>query len=149
MCLRRKDVKKLLIAKSEGKMKFFDTMHVGDEFFLTVIGPLNKNKYVNFEVTYDDWDYTKNEVKKIDKLTIKAYTLYENKNASKKEKEKYLTQIYELKSLKKITASHPKTIVNVEEDIDNINRVDSYFYRKFAKNSNINDYWNNIINNKN
>lgn len=148
VCLKRSDVKKILIANKNGKMDFFNTMHVGDEFFLSIIAPLNKNEYFDFEVTYDDWNYVKNKIKKINKLIIWAYTLIENKKTSSKEKDKCVIQIKELKSLKEITAGHPKTIIKVKEDLNNINSVESYFYRKFSKNSDINEYWDYIINKK-
>jgi hypothetical protein len=145
-CLRRKDVKKLLIANEEGKMEFFNTMHVGDEFFLSVITPLNKENYVDYSVTFDDWDYVKNEVKKINELIKQAYDSIENDKITSKEKNKYLIQIEELTSLKQSIGKNPKTIVDVTEDLENIKNVDSYFYRKFSKTSNISEYWQSIIN---
>lgn len=163
-CLRREDVKNLLKQNSEGKMEFFNTMHVGDEFFLTVISPLNKENYVNFAVTFDDWDYVNEEISKINSLIKQAYENIEelqhnnkhnNKNNNKHNKEykknkkeilKLKTQIEELGILKKDIAKNPKTIIDVKPDLNNIKHTDSYFYRKFSKNSNIDEYWNSIIN---
>lgn len=42
-------------------------------------------------------------------------------------------------------SSHPKTIKNVKEDLEKIKKCKSYFYRKFAKDSNIESYWKNVI----
>jgi len=146
-CLRRLDVEKLLTANNKGKMEFFNTMHVGDEFFLTVICPLNENDYVNFAVTHDDWDYVHEEVRKINELIKKAYDLIENVKTNTNDKSKYLIQIDELKTLKQSIAKNPKTITNItEEDLENIERTDSYFYRKFSKTSDISEYFDNIIN---
>jgi hypothetical protein len=145
-CLRREDINKILIAEKEGRMEFFNTMHVGDEFFLSVIAPLNKNNYINFEVTYDDWDYTHDIIKKINKEIEKLYILIDNKKTNEKDKKKYLYKIKELQTLKTIEAGHPKVITDINEDLKNILNVKSYFYRKFSKNSNIEKYWNYIVN---
>ena len=40
---------------------------------------------------------------------------------------------------------NPKTITDVEPDLENIKKCNSYFYRKFSKESNIADYWKEII----
>lgn len=144
-CLRREDVKKLIIATKEGRMKFFNTMCVGDEFFLTTITPLHKNEYVDFAVTFDDWEHTFKKVNNINNLIKKAYKKIEDKNTTKKDQEKCELQIKELRTLKSIDANHPKTIIDVNEDMKNILTTKSYFYRKFAKNSNIREYWDKII----
>lgn len=147
-CLRRQDVENIINASIKGKMDFFNTMHVGDEFFLTVISPLNKNNYIDFAVIYDDWDYVREEIKKINKLIKKAYNFIEDNENKKNKKEitKYTIQIDELKTLKNNIAKNPKTITNVIDDLDNIKNTNSYFYRKFNKTSNIDEFWEEIIN---
>ena len=62
MCLSRYHVEELL--KNISKVKIFGKMHVGDEFFLSSITPI-KN-YLDFAVTYDDWDYV-DKIKKKNK----------------------------------------------------------------------------------
>lgn len=151
-CLSRNHVNKLLEADEEKKIKFFSTMQVGDEFYLSVLYPLNKDNYIDFEVTKDDWEYVEKQLNKIRKRIEELYIEIENIENKKMEldskKEKILKlkeKILELKSLKNELGKNPKTIINVEEDLNNIKKSDSYFYRKFSKNSNIEEYWNEII----
>lgn len=167
-CLKRTHVENVLKADFDRKMEFFNTMHVGDEFFLTVISPLDKDSYINFAVTFDDWDYVHEEIVKINSLIKKAYDDIEkyekldnkvknkiyidyshNKKHKKIKKEIIIlqTQIEELKTLKQTIAKNPKTIIDAKPDLNNIENTDSYFYRKFAKNSNIDEYWYDIIKN--
>ena len=54
-------------------------------------------------------------------------------------------ELEELEEKFKMIAKSPKTIMNVEEDLEKIKECSSYFYRKFAKESNIEKYWKNII----
>jgi hypothetical protein len=124
-------------------------MQVGDEFFLSV---LDKFKYKDFEVTFDDWDYIHNQKKIIKNKLKKLYEL-EKKEQSKNNiiqikiiQEKI--NILDIK-LKEISKS-PKTLFNVRHNNDllKIKNCKSYFYRKFSKESNIGKYWKNIINNK-
>ena len=86
--------------------------------------------YKDFAVTFDDWEWTDNQ-KNIIKNKIKKSTNENEINKLKLEFEKI--------------AKSPKTIINVEEDLDKIKKCNSFFYRKFAKNSNIEKYWNEII----
>ena len=123
-CLNREHVKILL----NKDLSFFHKMQVGDEFFLSSLYPL-KN-YKDFAVTYDDWDWT-NQQKEIIK----------NKMKKVKNDEEYLKLKEEFNNI----AKSPKTIINVEEDLDKIKKCKSYFYRKFGKGSNIEKYWKEII----
>jgi hypothetical protein len=123
-CLNREHVKTLL----SKDLSFFHKMLVGDEFLLSGLYPL-KN-YLNFEVTFDDWDYTEKQ-KKIIKEKMK-------KSSNDKEYLKLKEQFNQI-------AKSPKTIVKVEEDLDKIKNCQSFFYRKFSKDSNIEKYWNEII----
>jgi hypothetical protein len=124
-CLNRDHVK-LLLKKN---LDFFHNMQVGDEFFLSSLYPL-KN-YRNFAVTHDDWEWTNKQ-----KIIIK----------NKIKKAKNQNDIIKFKEEFNNTAKSPKTIVNVEDDLDKIKKCKSFFYRKFDKKSNIKFYWNDIIN---
>ena len=85
MCLNRKHIGQLLSSENKIKLNFFETLQVGDEFFLSTISPLNKNEFRDFEVTYDDWDY----IKKIGReIKNKKRLLYEEQEKKKKEKTK-------------------------------------------------------------
>jgi hypothetical protein len=134
-CLNRSHVKLLLSKLRE--LEFFHKMHVGDEFFLSVLYPL-KN-YRDFAVTYDDWDYV---IAQCNKIKEEKKILWE------KEESDGINRSTEREALQKLfnnTRKNPKTIVNVEEDLEKIKSCDSYFYRKFAKESNIEKYWKGII----
>ena len=66
-CLNREHVGELLQKSKEKQLEFFYKMHVGDEFFLSVLYPL-KN-YKDFDVTFDDWEYV-DQLKKISKFKV-------------------------------------------------------------------------------
>lgn len=135
--LNREHVEQLLKMDTEGIMNFFHNMQVGDEFFLSVLYPLHNIR--DFDVTFDDWDYTK---KIRDEYNLKIKLLYEEQEKKGKNNNK---EILELKKLRDDISKNPKTIINVEEDLDKIKKCHSYFYRKFSKESNIEKYWKEII----
>ena len=135
-CLNREHVKELL--SKEKELKFFYKMHVGDEFFLSVLYPLKNVK--DFAVTYDDWEYVHKLKMDIKNKKRELYELQEKTGLDKRKELKELQNYYDN------IAKNPKSIKNVEEDLDKINSCDSYFYRKFVKDSNIEKYWKTIIN---
>jgi hypothetical protein len=133
MCLSRQHVKDLIINKN--KVDIFSKMHVGDEFFLSSITPL-KN-YKDFAVTHDDWDY-------VDKLKKNIKKLYEEQE--KNSKINNTEKIHLLKENFNDIAKNPKNIIDVTiEDIKNISKSNSFFYRKFDKKSDIKNYIFNFI----
>ena len=134
-CLNRKHVEELLLKYEE--LKFFMKMQVGDEFFLSVLHPIKNVK--NFDVTYDDWEYVHELGIKIKDEKRKIYEEQEKNGKNRSNKLKKLQN--EFNQISK----NPKTIINVEEDLDKIKECKSYFYRKFDKKSNIEKYWKNII----
>lgn len=137
MCLTRYHIDKLILNKS--KVKIFSKMHVGDEFFLSSITPLDK--YKDFAITFDDWEYVE-KLKKDIKNQIRI--LYEEQE--KNNNTKNTSKILELKKHFDDIAKNPKTIKIVsQEDLNNMKTSESYFYRKFDKNSNIKDYINQFI----
>ena len=135
-CLNRHYVKKLLMNRD--RLDFFYNMHIADEYFLSIIYPLRHFK--DKEITFDDWEYTE-KLKETLKNNIKK--LYEeqeqNNNINNNDK------IEELRNKVKHIAGHPKTIIDVSEDLDKIKKCDAFFYRKFSKDSNIEKYWHDII----
>jgi hypothetical protein len=123
MCLSRHHIKQLLINKD--KLNLFIKMHVGDEFFLSSIMPIKNFK--NMAVTHDDWDYVDKQKKEIKDNIRKLY----EQNASQ-------DKIKELKDKFNDIAKNPKKIIKVDkEDLDNMKKSESYFYRKFDKTSDI------------
>lgn len=137
MCLTRYHIDKLILNKS--KVKIFSKMHVGDEFFLSSITPLDR--YKDFAITFDDWEYVE-KIKKDIKNQIRI--LYEEQE--KNNNTKNTSKILELKKHFDDIAKNPKTIKIVsQEDLNNMKTSESYFYRKFDKNSDIRDYINQLI----
>jgi len=137
MCLSRYHVEDLI--KNQDLVKIFGTIQVGDEFFLSSITPLNK--YENFAITHDDWEYVEYLKKKI-KNKIKL--LYEEQ-----EKNIKINNTNKIKLLKNNfddIAKNPKTLDKLsKQDILNIKNTKSFFYRKFDKNSDIKKYIFNFI----
>jgi len=137
-CLNRAHVKELL-TKLE-PLHFFYNMHVGDEFFLSVMRNI-KNEARDFAVTHDDWEYVRDKVKKLKNKKKKLYELQESKNIDCSQK------LLELTNIINDISKNPKTIVDVAKvDLINISNTSSFFYRKFSKDSNITKYWSSIIN---
>jgi hypothetical protein len=137
MCLSRKHVQDLIT--NQDNVDIFSKIHVGDEFFLSSIMPINN--YIDFAITHDDWEYV-NKLKK--KIKNKIKLLYEEQ-----EKDISLNNNDKIKLLKEKfndIAKNPKTIEIVSiEDINNIKKTESFFYRKFSKKSDIKNYIYNFI----
>ena len=127
-CLNREHVDELL-NKNENELKFFYNMHVGDEFFLSLLYPIKNVK--NFAVTYDDWEYIHKEQFKIKEKKRELYEIQEKTGKNMYKELKNLQNEYN-----KISKS-PKTIFKVENNLNKIMKCKSYFYRKFSKDSNI------------
>jgi hypothetical protein len=136
-CLNREHVKQLLQKNKEQQLAFFYNMHVGDEFFLSILYPIHNVR--NFAVTYDDWDYVNIELQKIKENKKHLYELQEKNGKN------YSQSLKELQNLYNQIAKNPKSITNVRDDLQFIKQCPSYFYRKFTKKSNISDYWKEII----
>jgi hypothetical protein len=140
-CLSRNHVKYLL--ENESKLEFFHQMHVGDDFFLSILfeKPSILKEIKDFAVTYDDWNYTKKILKSIkekkrflyEELEKQKITYYQIKQI--KQKLELLDEEYNKK------AGNPKTIYKVStSDYNSMKICGSYFYRKFAKESDVEKY---------
>ena len=136
-CLNREHVGELLQKSKEKQLEFFYKMHVGDEFFLSVLYPINNVR--DFAVVYDDWDYIEQEKQKIKNEKRKFYEIQEKTGKDMSQELKTLQNKFNN------IAKSPKTIVDVEDDLEKIKKCKSYFYRKFSKDSNIEKYWKEII----
>jgi hypothetical protein len=132
MCLSRHHIKKILMNKD--KLNLFIKMHVGDEFFLSSIMPIHNFK--DKAITFDDWDYVKKQGDNIKKDIKKLYEEQEkNKKIDNTDK------ILKLKEQFNDINKNPKKIFTVsKEDLNNMKNTDSYFYRKFDKESDIEKY---------
>jgi len=133
-CLNRDHVRLLIEKEKKGQLEFFHKMHVGDEFFLSVLYPLKNVR--DFAVTYDDWDYVHKK-----KAEIRAKI----NNLKKMPSQNAQSEIDKLWAQFDNIAKNPKTITNVKPDLQQILKCDSYFYRKFSIESDIGNYWKEII----
>jgi len=136
-CLNREHVGELLQKSKEKQLEFFYKMHVGDEFFLSVLYPINNVR--DFAVVYDDWDYIEHEKQKIKNEKRRCYEIQEKTGKDMSQELKTLQNKFNN------IAKSPKTIFDVEDDLEKIKKCKSYFYRKFSKDSNIEKYWKEII----
>jgi len=139
-CLNRDHVK-ILLSKSY-ELEFFHNMQVGDEFFLSVLYPF-KNSIKNFNVTYDDWDYV-DLMKRDLNNKIKNIQIMQNKLPLDKGIEKN-DELFKYYDIYNNISKSPKTILDVREDLNKIKSCESYFYRKFSKDSNIENYYKIIL----
>lgn len=134
MCLSIGHVKQL-IGKS-ADVEEFAKMHVGDEFFLSSISPIDKSTYIDFAVCHDDWVYI-DRLKKSIKNEIRVLYEEQEANTSIDNSEKIL----ELKARFSDIAKNPKKIVKLDkEDLHNMTHTQSFFYRKFDLKSNVEKY---------
>lgn len=141
-CLSRYHVSQLLKKKDE--LKMFYKMKVGDEFFLSL---LSKNYIKDFAITYDNWEYVENEIKKINKKIEKLYIELEtHKNMSNSNKNQINKKIKEYKEMKTKLSPNPKSYIKVyKKDFVDANKSKAFFWRKFPKNSEIIKYKKEIL----
>ena len=135
-CLSRHHIKKIIINRN--KLDFFHNMHIGDEYYLSVLYPLRHFK--DREIIFDDWEFT--DALKLS-LKNKMKKLYEDQEKNNTDNN---DEINKIRTELEYISGHPKTITNVEEDLDKIKKCDAFFYRKFSKDSNVVKYWHEIIN---
>lgn len=135
-CLSRYHVQILLQKKEQ--LKFFYKMHVGDEFFLSLLYPFQYVKDTMF--IYDNWEKVQQEIKKVN-LKIKSY--YEKIESNNlNNKEKLMNKIKECKEYKNKISANPYSYHKVyKKDVKEAIGSNSYFWRKFPKDSNIIDFY--------
>lgn len=134
-CLNRYHVNQLLLKTNE--LNFFHQMHVGDEFYLSVLYPLKNIK--DFAVTTDDWEWVNKQKKELKNKIRQLYEIQEKTNENK------LSEINELKKIYDKISANPKTIDETKPELKNILNSSSFFYRKFSLKSDIRKYWKYII----
>jgi len=122
MCLSRYHVAKLL----NESFDFFNNMHVGDEFFLTLLHLKPDVDFVrDFEITYDNWD------------THEKYKqLTEEINKLKQQGDSFLIEdkIRIKKALRKVAANNPRTYTTIGiKELEEALNKESFFWRKFPE----------------
>ena len=100
----------------------------------------------------DSKDFSINKINSLNSHSCDLYQKVNQKNNNildNEFKEKFNIdmddEIKELKFLRDDLSKNPKTIIDVVPDLNKIIHCESYFYRKFAKTSNINKYWKILI----
>jgi hypothetical protein len=121
MCLSRYHVSKLL----KESFDFFNKMHVGDEFFLSLLKARDKVDYMkDFEITYDNWEDTQ---KKRGVLSDEVYQLEQMVPS-------FLTgnRIRIKSALRDDVGRNPKTYYSISiQELDTALHKESFFWRKF------------------
>jgi hypothetical protein len=115
MCLSRYHAEKLF-KKDFG---FFNSMHVGDEFFLTLLHPVPGQDFVkDFEMTYDNWEDVQKQVSMINDQ------IKQEKNADR---------IRRKTAIRDNLRRNPITYTSITaEDLQRASRKESFFWRKFT-----------------
>jgi len=122
MCLSRYHVGKLL----KESFDFFNKMHVGDEFFLSLLNPKENVDYMkNFEITYDNWEDTDEKVKKVKE---EIYKLKESGDTSFETMDKLRIK----EALRDDYGRNPKTYLTISpKELETAVQKESFFWRKF------------------
>lgn len=116
MCLSRYHTEKLL----KKDFRFFNSMHVGDEFFLTLLHPVPGQDFIkDFEMTYDNWEDVQKQVAQINDQ-IKH--------------ERRPDRIRRKKVIRDNLRRNPITYTSITpEDLQRAIQRESFFWRKFTK----------------
>lgn len=148
-CLSRYHVEKLL-RQVEG-INFFKEFLIGDEFFLSLLNS-NKEIYsdhiIDYAITYDNWTYVNKLRSSINEKIKKLYDKLESKPKDDEtiDIKKVQNEIVELKKLKDDISKNPKSYdIFTDEDMYESYEINSFFWRKFPKTSNIINYYNQLI----
>lgn len=129
-CLSRVHVGQLLRVPYDQR-KFFYDMHVGDEFFLTLIFPADRKNpdVINFAVTFDNWGAVQRD---IDAINVQIKSLYASSG------EPDMAAINVLRETKGRISANPKSYTTVSRsDVMEARQTGCYFWRKFPRDCNI------------
>ena len=129
-CLSRYHLQKLLIC-DPNDIQFFKKMHVGDEFFLTLIHAREGNDFIKQStITYDNWEDVKKEANaiknEIDRIKIEYQHMSEQEyNNAKREVDQLTTKMNNLRK-------NPKTYYEITNyDVNRAFNSGAFFWRKF------------------
>jgi hypothetical protein len=136
-CLSRYHVEKLFLHSSPSDLIFFNKMHVGDEFFLTLLHPQPNVDYIrNFEITYDNWEWVNVQKKEINKEIKQLY------EAIEKGETEWTPCLNDIQQMKNKLIANPFSYTHVtEQTIQMALKMESFFWRKFPLDSNIRDFY--------
>lgn len=133
-CISRHHVKKILVHPD---LKKFEQLHIGSEFFFSMLCPDKLIK--NYPITYADWGMkTKSDY--INVIIENMWKVYDFESDPDK-KRIIQNDIKRYKRERMDYGLHPKTFTHItKEDIKNIKKSRSFFWRKFSKESDISKY---------
>ena len=135
-CLSRHHIKKLLIQKD---ISLYQDIKAGDEHILSLIYPSKNIK--NLQITYANWKYIVEIIDDINNKLLNLYTLKENENTTK-----YDEKILKLRKYKCGIGKHPKTYTQLNnEELNEIKKSSAFFYRKFSPDSNIINFYKELL----
>lgn len=129
MCLSRYHVEKLL-EQSQDRINFFINMHVGDEFFMTLLNAKPNQDYIlNKTITYDNWEDVQEQV---DELKSQIRNLGTGDSETK----------YKLEDKMNDIRKNPKTYNQItKKDIDTVFSSGAFFWRKFPESLSLGPYY--------
>ena len=130
-----------ILMKHKDDFIFFNSMHVGDEFFLSLLQPFD---YVeDREITYDNWEYVRELRKEYNNKIGYLYKKMETNEMTTKNKEQIKKEIHELKKERDDISKNPKSYYEITKcDIQDVKKhKESFFWRKFPKTSDIMKYY--------
>ena len=115
MCLSRYHTEKLL----KRDFSFFNSMHVGDEFFLTLIHPVPGQDFIkDFEMTYDNWEDVQKQVAQLNDQI---------------KQEKRPDRVRRKTAIRDNIRRNPITYTSITaEDLQRASQRESFFWRKFT-----------------
>jgi Sulfotransferase family/Core-2/I-Branching enzyme len=131
MCLSRYHSEKLMACKH---FDFFNKMHVGDEFFLTCIHPVQNKDYIkDFEITYDNWNDIEEQTKQYNSEIELLYQQLEKEDISDSLKIKIKKELTNKQLIRDDIRKNPKTYTSITpNDIEMAIKKESFFWRKFT-----------------
>lgn len=132
--LSRYHIKKLLSHPDRYK---FNNIIAGDEHILSLI---YDSHFINYQITYDDWTYSEPIIKELNEKLAYLYYLKENLNIDTDE------EILKLRIAKSDIGKHPYVFDKITDiQLKGMKISESFFYRKFSRNSDIINYYKKLI----
>ena len=122
--LNRETIHKILQSKY---LKLFKKVSLGEEFFLSII--YDSKKFINYIVTYSDWDWTKKKKGEYSKKIDKYLKLYEDTKINN-----YKNTANEYYKLIQETQKHPRLYYDLSNNVINKSlKKRAFFARKFKE----------------
>lgn len=130
-CLSRYHVEKLFHPQPSD-IEFFKNMHVGDEFFLTLLHARDGYDYIKqFTITYDNWEDVNAEVRSIKDKIDRIKRDYDHMSSDEYQRTK--REVDRLTGIMNDIRKNPKTYHEITYyDVERAFYSGAFFWRKFA-----------------